>query len=516
MSWTKYCAPVSKGRGPSVRFGALIMVIAFVIGCSDEHDVVSADDDAAVGLDSARLPLDEGEIDLGVDHPDNALASPDVDPLDGAVRADKGASDTGVSDSAFADVIPLDMSPDAALVPREGFTVDEIRVITSLGNPGPPLPNPTNRFADDPDVALLGQAFFFTDQLGPTFVDCTTCHSPRGAFSKILSYDGQGGLNFRSVPSLIGISSMPWFFWDGRADTLWGQTKTPLEHPDEMASDRLYIAHAIYNNPDFKQAYEASFGPMPPMDESDRFPPRGRPGWEDEPELTAPWLSMDEDDRVAINRVLANVGKAIEAFLRKLRFQDSTFDRYARGLITGEQVPLNLMPERAKEGLLVFIETGGCIHCHSGPLLSDGRFHNLGSGAHPEDDHARGRAMGVQEVLNSEFNAASVYSDDPDGPRARRLGNLQVGVFDEGAFRTPSLRNVTRTAPYGHDGRFRDLRAIIEYKVSPEDEPPGERDPLLEVVNLSDYEIDSLRAFLETLVSGRLPVDLTTPPELGR
>ena len=226
-------------------------------------------------------------------------------------------------------VLP-DMEVDAGLVPRAGFTVEQIRQIISLSDPPPPPPNPTNRFADDPDVALLGQAFFFTDELGPSFVDCITCHDPRSGFTRTLSYDGLGGLNFRSVPSLVGIASLPWFFWDGRADSLWAQARTPLEHNSEMASDRVYIAHAIYNNPVFKRHYEASFGPLPPMDDAERFPPRGRPGAEYDVELNAPWFAMSEDDRIAVNQVLANVGKAFEAFFRRLRHQETVFDRFAR------------------------------------------------------------------------------------------------------------------------------------------------------------------------------------------
>ena len=308
---------------------------------------------------------------------------------------------------------------------------------------------------------------------------------------------------------------MPWFFWDGRADTLWAQVRTPLEHPEERASDRLYIAHSIYENPQFRRAYEASFGPMPDMNDEGRFPPRGRPGGVDEAELTAPWLSMNEDDQFAVTEILANVGKAFEAYLRKLTMQESAFDRFARALVTGNQVHIDLMSERAREGLALFIGAGGCINCHHGPMMSDGLFHNLGTGAHPEDRHPEGRSLGLGEVLDDPLNAAGPFSDAPDGERARRLDELAVSPRDEGAFRTPSLRNVTRTRPYGHDGRFGDLRAILEYKVTPDDRPPGERDPLLEVVNLDDYEIDSLLSFLETLISPQVPVELRSSPDLG-
>ena len=122
-----------------------------------------------------------------------------------------------------------------------------------------------------------------------------------------------------------------------------------------MASDRVYIAHAIYNNPVFKRHYEASFGPLPPMDDAERFPPRGRPGAEYDVELNAPWFAMSEDDRIAVI-VLANVGK-FEAFFRRLRHQKRSLT-VLPGFSQWGATPPDFMPDRAKEDSSLYRASG--------------------------------------------------------------------------------------------------------------------------------------------------------------
>ena len=123
--------------------------------------------------EQADLPVDMGGSDLAFS---DAL-SPDTATLDQGV-VDVAVPDVGsptpralktrydgrlLPEPMMPDQFVLpDMEVDAGLVPR-AETVEQIRRIISLSIPPPPPPNPTNRFADDPDVALLGQAFFFTD-----------------------------------------------------------------------------------------------------------------------------------------------------------------------------------------------------------------------------------------------------------------------------------------------------------------------------------------------------------------
>ena len=290
-----------------------------------------------------------------------------------------------------------------------------------------------NRYADDVRAAELGRAIFF-DQGFATIpeVSCATCHSPSLAFG-----DGHrtpevilGSPGPRNSPSLLVSARLEGFFlWDGRADSLWSQPLGAFENPIEMGTTRLAIAHRIADEAAYRSEYEAIFGALPPLDDLERFPASGMPGM-------ASWDAMTAEDRDAIDRVVANVGKALEAYLRRIVSGPSALDRYLDG-------DRHAMPPEARRGLARFVESG-CAGCHSGPMLTDERFH---VGREMDD---RGRAHGIEQLLESPFNSEGPYFDR-DAGEALELP-LGPEERDEHAFRTPSLRNVTLTAPYEHDG----------------------------------------------------------------
>src|ERR687887_274593 len=64
--------------------------------------------------------------------------------------------------------------------------------------------------------------------------------------------------------SLAGVPWNPWFFWDGRRDSLWAQAITPLEDPVEHAGNRTAYVRFMFEN--FHARYERIFGPFPPLD----------------------------------------------------------------------------------------------------------------------------------------------------------------------------------------------------------------------------------------------------------
>ncbi len=290
-----------------------------------------------------------------------------------------------------------------------------------------------NRYADDVRAAELGRAIFFDTGFATVpEVSCATCHAPSLAFG-----DGHrtpqvilGSPGPRNSPSLLVSARLEGFFlWDGRADSLWSQPLGAFENPIEMATTRLAIAHRIADVATYRAPYEAIFGPLPALDDFERFPESGMPG-------TPSWDAMTDADRDAINRVVANVGKALEAYLRHVTSGESAVDRYLDG-------DRDALPPDARRGLTRFVESG-CTSCHSGPMLTDERFH---SGSEMED---RGRARGVEQLLESPFNSEGAYFDHDAGDALE----LPLGPEerDEHAFRTPSLRNVTLTGPYEHDG----------------------------------------------------------------
>ena len=137
---------------------------------------------------------------------------------------------------------------------------------------------PTNAVADDPAAARFGQRLFFDTRLSADgSVSCATCHDPEQSFADGLQL-GEGLEQVtRHTPALWHVAHNRWFFWDGRADTLWSQALKPLETPKEHGITRLHCAHLVHDDPDLRRAYEGVFGPMPDLSDRARFPAAARP-----------------------------------------------------------------------------------------------------------------------------------------------------------------------------------------------------------------------------------------------
>ena len=333
-----------------------------------------------------------------------------------------------------------------------------------------------NAYADDERAAQLGRAIFFDEGFARVpGVSCVSCHLPERAFQDGLAVSEvlPGSRGARNSPTLLNVAWLRGaFFWDGRADSLWSQPLFAFENAIEMDSSRLRIAHRIADDASYRAAYQTIFGALPALDDAARFPPDGKPG---EPSFD----EMAAADRDAINRVAANVGKALEAYQRRIATGPSALDRY----LDGDPSALSAEQER---GLVRFVKSG-CYACHSGPMLTDSAFYMA------SDVTDRGRAAGIEVLLGSPFNAAGVYFDRDAGETLE----LPLGpeLEDEHAFRTPSMRNVTLTAPYGHSGT-RALEAVLS--------APG--------LLYEEGDAIAIGAFLRALEGAAPPPEWTTPP----
>jgi cytochrome c peroxidase len=168
---------------------------------------------------------------------------------------------------------------------------------------------------------------------------------------------------------------------------------------------------------------------------------------------------------------IARIAQAIASYERTVLTGDSPFDRHQAG-------ERGAMSEAAVRGMTLFNEKGNCDTCHAGFNFTDESYHNLGVG----------------------MDAAK-----PD------LGRYEISKqeVDRGAFKTPTLRNVTQTAPYMHDGSEKTLRDVVVFY-----DQGGRKNPWLSKeirpLALSDAEIDDLVAFLEALTG---PITQTDVPK---
>jgi cytochrome c peroxidase len=413
--------------------------------------------------------------------------------------------------------------------PRQDTTADgewsetELATLATLKcDAACPPASPGNALVHDPAAAELGQALFFETGFSPGGIGCATCHVPGFYFADHRELSQGIGQPDRHTPSVIGSQAGPFFFWDGRVDSLWAQALQPFENPVEMGTTRLGVVHLV--GAKYAREYEALFGPLPELTDHERFPATGMPtpGFPDDPRGRA-WSTMSRDDREAINQAFANVGKVIEAYEELLLPEPAPFDRYVEALLAGDLAGGGFLSPAAVRGLEAFIGSAGCVHCHNGPLFTDHGFHNIGlepTGLADLDTSERqtqlarldrGRSDGAWKVLASPFRADGPYGDADANPE---LEFLAPGFADfEGAFKTPSLRNVAMTAPYGHAGQFATLTDVIEwYRELPRVPMIGHRDLVL---GLFDQDVDTtdLVAFLESLTGPLPPQALLGPPQ---
>lgn len=156
-----------------------------------------------------------------------------------------------------------------------------------------------------------------------------------------------------------------------------------------------------------------------------------------------------------------NLARALAAYVRTIQAGDSAYDRY----LFGDREALS---EQQLAGLKIFRGKGNCILCHSGPTLSDEDFHNTG--------------VAWREGEFQDLGCALVTEQETD----------------RGKFKTPTLREVPRTAPYMHDGSLATLEDVVQFysdggRVNPN------RDAVLRRLDLTKQEQAELVAFLKAL-----------------
>ena len=306
---------------------------------------------------------------------------------------------------------------------------DQIQPLAKLPQHIPsPKDNPTTA-----EKVTLGKQLFFDPRLsGDNKMSCATCHLPEKAFGDGLpqSRGADGKTLARNSQTLLNVGLYGHFLWDGRATSLEQQALMPIQSAEEMIQDLDVLEVELGAIEGYVAQFQAVFGSKP-------------------------------------NR--EDIAKALAAFQRTIVTKPAPFDRY----LAGDKQAISA---EAKRGLELFTGDAGCIRCHNGPLLSDGKFHRLGVS---NLDKGRGKVTG---------KAADNYK-----------------------FRTPSLRNIAETGPYMHDGSLETLDDVVFFyfrgvSTNGPDGLPLDVEPLND---LSFSDIASMVAFLKSL-TGEQP-DISKP-----
>jgi cytochrome c peroxidase len=455
-------------------------------------------------------------------------------------------------------------------------------------------------------------------------ISCATCHNPARAGADFTSFPrnvsiGGGAYDVNSQQTL-NAAHYTLLYWNGRNDSLWSQILAVTESEVSMTGDRLKVAWRIADA--YRDEYNAVFGdryPLPAEMDSiaaqqarlnadgscidacpntycrsqannampattfclPKFPLRGKPGWEgrlgvveegvqttcnrglttypEEPHSDN-FDCMNLFDQRAVTRIYVNWSKAIAAYEYKLVSRNSAFDTFI-----AEGPDSTAISAAAKRGAKLFVGKAACNDCHSTPLFSDNRFHNVGvpqvgdyvptvaeciAGAacdcvtddfdDPQNCLPWGYREGLRRLQANGFRRDTIWSDDtecqahatdhidpiynmlhPDecdgrAPFYAKLINNAGKAEYQGQWRTPSLRDIALTAPYMHNGLYDTLEDVLWHynRGGAEAGVVGTKSVRLRPLGLTEAEISDIVAFLQTLNGAALPAELVTPPTL--
>jgi cytochrome c peroxidase len=330
-----------------------------------------------------------------------------------------------------------------------------------LGSDNTPGDNPTTDAG-----ATLGRVLFWDRRLSQTgTVACGSCHAPATGFSDdaVLSEGFAGDLTRRNSMSLLNVRfyDRGAMFWDERADTLEDQVLRPIQDAAEMGMTLEEVLVRVEGADYYAPLFEDAFG----------------------------------DSEVTVERI----SFALAQFVRSIASYQSGWDEGVQ-LVGGEvdQDFPNYTTEQNR-GKDLFFGQARCATCHmpASPLTPP----PPGGQPGPTDNLA---LWYVNEPVNN-----GLFDDDDDG-----YGETTGLTQDAGKFKSPSLRNVSLTAPYMHDGRFASLLEVVEhYDSGVENHPnldPRLRNPQTNMpqrLNLSAGDRDALVSFLETLEDPTLAED---------
>ena len=340
----------------------------------------------------------------------------------------------------------------------------------------PPLSDADFLHDGAPDEALvaLGRDLFFDPILsGNRNISCGTCHDPaEGTGDGLALGFGEGGHGFgtarrsgtgitarvpRNAQPLwnIGAREYAAMFHDGRLEHDAGRTfpsgfwSPAREHLPEglgslLAAQAMFpvLSHVEMAGVKGSNPVATAVAEDRPAEAWDLLADRLRalPGYADRFVAAFGEIDAPEDIR------FAHAARALAAFQTvAFRSDGSPFDA---ALVAGD---LSVLPSEARAGAALFYGEAGCSACHSGPLLTDHGFHAI---AVPQIGPGKGHGA------DTTYFAASGFPD-----RLEDEGRFRV-TFDPAdlfRFRTPGLRNVALTGPWGHSGAFDDLRAMVRH-----------------------------------------------------
>ncbi|PYG33376.1 cytochrome-c peroxidase [Pelagimonas varians] len=338
--------------------------------------------------------------------------------------------------------------------------------LSALGDAPIPADNPMS-----PEKIALGEMLFFDPILSGNYdMPCSACHLPDAgwAVQAPISFGYPGTTHWRNSQTIVNSAYYGKLFWAGSSGSLEHQARSAARGgvagngEDDMMEARLAFV------PEYREQFADVFG----------------------------------DDWPNIRHAY----DAIAAYERTIVQTDTPFDKY----MNGDDAALS---EAQVRGLELFSGKANCTSCHTGPMLTDEKYYNLGVPPYSgwqEDEIAQ---ITFRFELFAKGSTEEMYRSTKDDPGLYFRTKQKA---DKGKFRTPSLRYTKYTYPYMHNGMLETLRDVVEFynDGGGVNEFADNKTAMIQPLGLSDGEMDDLVAFLESLSGEELLIDAPELPEM--
>ena len=292
--------------------------------------------------------------------------------------------------------------------------------------------DPGNEFSGKQWAEILGANLFNDPTLSADqSISCASCHQSNLGLAENSAVAIAGAKpHVRNTQGLLNVGYQRWFGWDGGADSLWSASLRPMLSDIEMASDIETLALRLR-----RASYVTTVLQDNHIDTA----------------------SLDDESLVVL------VSKFMGAYMRTLVSGETSFDRFVALLLSGreDQSTYSLSAQR---GMKTFFGEGNCFVCHFGPNFSNGEFHDIGRPFFTAVGQVDpGRFVGIQRIKSDRYSLEGEYNGTKNETEVLKTRTVNSSQDNFGQWRTPSLRNLSLTAPYMHDGSLETLRDVVDY-----------------------------------------------------
>ena len=356
---------------------------------------------------------------------------------------------------------------------RKGKKANLIKYIKNSQLGLPKLKVPKDNPITKKKIAL-GKKLFFDRRISlNNTMSCAMCHVPEQGFTnnEIRTAVGiEGRSNLRNAPTIINSAYNKFLFHDAREYSLENQVWQPVLSHSEMDMPSFgFTIKKLELIPGYKKLF------------NDAFPNEG--------------INME------------TFAKAIASYERVLISANSSFDKWYFG--KNDKAVSN----EVKEGFKIFAGKGNCVSCHSisedHALFFDNKLHNTGIGYAESMGVSNKNNKTVVQLAPGEY--ADVDNNSISSVKQQSSTN-DLGLYSvtenpahRWMFKTPSLRNISLTAPYMHNGVFSTLDDVINFY----NEGGIQNEllsPMIKKLNLTATEKSNLKTFLESLVGENIDI----------